>query len=168
MDQLLNPDTGLMFWTIVTFLAMLFLLKRFAWGPLLHAIEERERKMREERSAAEKARAEAQRIQGELEARFSAIDAKALETLARATREAEVLRGRHAAQAQEEAKRLLDKTRAELEEEKRRLVVELRKEVGALAVSVAEKVMRRSVDESVRKTALEQFLKELDASGSGN
>ncbi len=165
MDKLLNPEPGLMIWTIVTFISMVFLLKKFAWGPLLHSIEAREEKMRSEREAAEQARAEAQRIQADLEARLADIDAKSREMLAEAAKQAEALRARHSAEAKEEAERLMAKTRAGLEEEKRRLTVELRQEVASLSVAAAEKLVRKSVDAGVRKTVLDQFFEELGKAG---
>ena len=92
MDKLLQPDTGLMFWTILTFLTMVFLLSKFAWGPLLHSIEERERRMREDREGAEKARAEAERIQKDLELKLAGLEARTRETMAQAQKEADALR----------------------------------------------------------------------------
>lgn len=163
MEKLLQPDIGLMFWTVLTFLAMVFLLKQFAWGPLLHAVEERERRLKEDREAAEKARADAQKIQADLEARLASLDAKSREVLAEAQKEAEALRARHSAEAKEEAERLMEKTRASLEEEKRRLVVQLRQEVAALSVAAAEKLMRKTVDAGVRKTVLDRFFQDLEA-----
>lgn len=168
MGDILNPDFGLMFWTVVTFLSLVFILGKFAWGPLLHAIEEREEKMRSERAAAEKARAEAQRIQVELEAKLDAIDAKAKEVLAAASKEAEALRARHSAEAKGEADRLMAKTRAQLEEDKRHLVADLREEVAALSVAAAEKLMRKSVDAGVKKAVLDEFFSDLDKQGKAN
>ncbi|MBI4387313.1 MAG: F0F1 ATP synthase subunit B [Elusimicrobia bacterium] len=154
MQQLFTPDFGLMIWTVVTFLLLVLILGRYGWRPLIDAIEARERTLREEREAAEKARLEAQRIEAELKAGLAAIDAKAQQVMARAAQEAEALRQKHTAQAQADAKRLLDKARAELEEEKRRLVVELRSEVGRLAIAATEKIVRKTVDEGVQKGAL--------------
>ena len=71
MDTLLNPDTGLVIWTVVTFLCLVFLLKKFAWGPLVGAIEEREAKLRADREGAEAARRQAEGIRAELEQRIA-------------------------------------------------------------------------------------------------
>ena len=162
MEQLFTPDIGLMVWTVVTFLLLVWILTRFGWGPIVAAIEAREERLRQEREAAERARADAERIQKELEARLAEIDAKARETLARAGKEAEALMARHTAQAQQEARKLMDKTRAELEEEKRRLIVELRTEVASLAMQAAEKLVHKTVDEQVRKSTMDRFFKELE------
>ncbi len=168
MEKLLQPDTGLMIWTIVTFLIMVFLLKTFAWGPLLHSVEERERRLKEDREAAEKARSEAQKIQADLEAKLNALDAKSREVLAQAQKDAEALRAKPSAEAKEEAARLMEKTRAGLEEEKRRLVGELRQEVAKFSVQAAEKLVRKTVDAGVRKSVLDQFFVDLDKTEKKN
>ena len=81
MDKLLNPDTGLIIWTIVTFLCLVFILKAAARGPLLHAIEDRENRIKAVKEGAERARAEAERIQKELMAQMDGVHAKSRELL---------------------------------------------------------------------------------------
>lgn len=162
MDTLLNPDKGLIIWTIITFLSLVFLLKKFAWGPLLAAVEERESAMRRERELAEKARREAEDIQRRLDGRLAAIEAEAKERLAQAGREGEAARERIRAQAEEDARKLVEKTRGQLEEDKRRLVGELRREVAELSAQAAERLMKKTVDSGVRKTVLDQFFADMD------
>jgi F-type H+-transporting ATPase subunit b len=167
MDKLLNPDTGLMIWVIVTFLCLVVILKSFAWGPLLKAIEAREGRIKGDRDAAEKARSEAERIQKELEAQLAGVLAKSKEMLAAATKDGEALRARLKAEAEADAQAIKDKTTAELAAEKGRLVGELRKDVANLSVLAAEKLMRKSVDEGVQKSVLESFFHDMDSSRSG-
>jgi F-type H+-transporting ATPase subunit b len=167
MDKLIVPDTGLMFWTIVTFLCLVFILKKAAWGPLLHSIEARESRLKADREGAEKARAEAERIQKELEAQMAGVQQKSKELLAAATKDGEALRARLKAEAEADAQAIKEKTSADLAAEKNRLVADLRKEVASLSVLAAEKLMRKSVDEGVQKTVLEGFFKDLESSKSG-
>ena len=166
MDSLLNPDPGLYIWTIVSFLVLVGLLKVFAWGPLLRAVEEREHAMRRERELAEAARQEAEDIQRRLSEKLEGVSAQAQEILSQAGREGSALRERLKKDAEEEAKRLLEKSREQLAEEKARLVLELRKEVAALSVQAAERLLQKSVDPGVRKETLDQFLKEIEARGA--
>ncbi|MBI4371569.1 MAG: F0F1 ATP synthase subunit B [Elusimicrobia bacterium] len=164
MDKLLTPDTGLMFWTVVTFLALVFILKKAAWGPLLRAVDEREARLKADREAAEKARADAERIQKDLEARLAGAHARGQEIVSQALKDGELLRGRLKAEAEADAQAIKDKTAAELAAEKNRLVGELRGEVARLSVLAAEKLLRRTVDDDVQKTVLDGFFKDLDAS----
>lgn len=168
MDKLLNPDTGLLIWTIVTFLCLVFILKKMAWGPLLHAIEERESKMRGDLEGAQKARNEAEKIKNDLEAQMSGLQAKSRELLAQAQKESDALRAQLKAAAEADSAKIREKTMQELSEEKERLVRDLRKEVAGLSLMAAEKLMRKSVDEGVQKTVLEGFFKDLDTQKGKN
>ncbi|MFI5347627.1 MAG: F0F1 ATP synthase subunit B [Elusimicrobiota bacterium] len=167
MDQLIVPDTGLMFWTIVTFLCLVFILKKMAWGPLLHSIEAREGRIKADREGAEKARAEAERIQKEFEAHMAGAQAKSKEMLAAALKDGEALRAKLKAEAEADALAIKTKTTADLAAEKNRLVGELRKEVVSLSVLAAEKLMRKTVDAGVQKTVLDGFFKDLESSKAG-
>ena len=167
MDKLLNPDTGLMIWVIVTFLCLVGILKLFAWGPLLGAIEAREGRIKADREGAERARAEAERIQKDFEAQMAGVQAKAKELLAAAMKDGEALRAKLKAEAEADAQGIKDKTMADLAAEKNRLVGELRKDVADLSVAAAAKLMRKSVDEGVRKTVLDGFFKDLESSKAG-
>ncbi|MEK7388197.1 MAG: F0F1 ATP synthase subunit B [Elusimicrobiota bacterium] len=167
MDKLLSPDAGLMIWTIVTFLCLVTILKVFAWGPLLHAVEEREARLKADREGAEKARSEAERIQRELEAQLAGVQLKSKDLLAAAAKDGEALRSRLKAEAEADAQAIREKTSADLAAEKDRLVGDLRKEVAQLSVMAAEKLMRKSVDDGVKKTVLEGFFKDLDSSKAG-
>ncbi|MFI5360740.1 MAG: F0F1 ATP synthase subunit B [Elusimicrobiota bacterium] len=167
MDKLLNPDTGLMIWVILTFLSLVAILKLFAWGPLLGAIEAREGRIKADREGAEKARAEAERIQKDFEAQMAGVQAKTKELLAAATKDGEALRAKLKAEAEADAQAIKDKTMADLASEKNRLVGELRKETADIAVQAAEKLMRKTVDAGVQKTVLDGFFKDLESSKAG-
>ena len=168
MEKLFSADLGLMVWTVATFLLLLAFLAKFGWPALLESIEERERHLHEEREAAERARKEAQRIQADLESKLAGLEAKSQEILSKAMKEAEALRAKHSSEAQQEAKRLLDKARAEMDEERRRLVVQLRADVAQLAVTAAEKLVHKTIDEGTRKTELDHFFKDLEKGKAKN
>ena len=163
MGDLLSPDLGLTVWTIVTFLALVVILKLTAWGPMLHAIEEREARIKADREGAEKARNDAERIQKELEAQLAGANLKAKEILASATKDGEALRSKLKAEAESDAAAIKAKTTAELAAEKDKLVGELRKEVTTLSVMAAEKLLRKSVDAGTQKTVLDGFFKDLES-----
>jgi F-type H+-transporting ATPase subunit b len=168
MDKLLNPDTGLLIWTIVTFLALVAILKFAAWGPLLHAIEEREARLKADREGAEAARKAAEKIQKELEAQMADVSAKSRELLSQAQKDSDMLRSKLKAEAEADSAKIREKTMTELAEEKDRLVRDLRKEVAGLSLIAAERLMRKSVDDGVQKTVLEGFYKDLDAKKVAN
>jgi F-type H+-transporting ATPase subunit b len=152
MGDLLSPDLGLTVWTIVTFLSLVAILKLFAWGPLLHAVEEREARLKADREGAEKARAEAERIQKELEAQLAGVQAKTKDLLAAATKDGEALRSKLKAEAEADAAAIKAKTTGDL-----------RKEVATLSVLAAEKLLHKSVDAGVQKSVLDGFFKDLES-----
>jgi F-type H+-transporting ATPase subunit b len=162
MDKLFTPDFGLMVWTVVTFVLLLIVLGKFGWGPMIAAIAEREAAMKAEREGAEAARKDAERIKAEMESEMAKLTAKNAEMLAKAQRDSENLRAELKASAESEAQKIREKTLAELAEEKRRLVTEIRKEVSDLSVLAAEKLMRKSVDDGVQKSVLDQFFKDIE------
>jgi F-type H+-transporting ATPase subunit b len=163
MGDLLAPDLGLTVWTIVTFLCLVAILKLFAWGPLLNAVEEREARLKADRDGAEKARAEAERIQRELESQMANVQTKSKDLLAAALRDGEALRAKLKAEAEADAAAIKAKTTADLAAEKDKLVGDLRKEVANLSVLAAEKLLHKSVDAGVQKTVLDGFFKDLES-----
>jgi len=162
MGDLLNPDIGLMIWTIISFLILVVLLRVLAWGPLLASIDAREKGLREERERAEKAREESEKIQQDLEKRMAGATEEAKGLVAQASKDAEALRQKLKGEAEDEAKGLIDKARVQLNDEKNKLVGELREEVVSLSVSAAERLMKKSVDETVQKTVLDDFFSQLE------
>lgn len=165
LDKMLDPHAGLMIWTVISFLVLVGLMRAFAWGPLLGAIEAREEALRRERELAEKARADAEKIQKDLEARLALAQGEVKEIITQANKDGETVRVRLKEEAEKEAKGLLDKARAQLQEDKNRLVGELREEVASLSVMAAERLIKKSVDGDVKKNVLEGFFKDLEKAG---
>ncbi len=150
-----------MIWTIVTFLIMVAILKKIAWGPLLKALDERESKIKADVEAAEKGRAEMERVKAEYEVQMQGIESRAKALLLEAEQKGSQVREGILKDAEAQAKKLQERARQELEAEKERLVRELRTQVGDMSVEIAEKLMRKSIDKKVQEEALADFLKGL-------
>jgi F-type H+-transporting ATPase subunit b len=163
MEKLLQPDIGLMVWTVVTFLIMVAILKKIAWGPLLKVLEDREEKIKMEVAAAEKHRAEMERLKTEYETQLLGIESRARALLSEAEQKGSEAREAILKDAEAQAKKIEARTRAELLAEKERLVLELRSQVGDLSVEIAEKLMRQSLDKKVQDRIVSDFIKNLDA-----
>lgn len=162
MDTLLNPDTGLIIWTILTFLLLVFLLKTFAWGPLLKAIDEREAGLKSDLDRAEEARKSAESLKAELDSKIEGLEAKGREILDQANKEGESIRVKLKGEAEADARKIREKTKVELEGERQKLVRELRKDVAELSVLAAERLVKKTVDAGVQKRVLDDFFKDLD------
>ena len=163
MENLLKPDIGLMFWTVVTFLVMVVILKKIAWGPLLNVLDEREKKIRGEIESAQAHKAEMERLKIEYERQLAEIETRARALLSEAEQKGAQVRDTIVREAESEARKLSEKTRQQLEAEKERLVLELRSEVGNLSVSIAEKLLRQTMDKKSQDKLVQDFLKNLDA-----
>lgn len=162
MDKLLNPDIGLTIWTLVTFVVVVLVLGKFAWGPILAALQEREDKIKSDLSAAESARQGAEKSRLDFEAKMAGLKAETQALLSKAQNDAQKMREDMLKAAQDESARLAEKTRQQLAEEQRRLVAQLRGEVASLAVGAAEKILGKAVDKNIQDKALDDASADLD------
>lgn len=163
MDKLLNPDVGLIIWTVVTFLCVVAFLGKFAWKPILAALEAREGKIKDDLRSAEESRRDAEKSRLDLEAKITDLQSRTQSLLDQAGKDGQKIREDLLKVAREESSRLAEKTRRELSEEQRRLVAELRGDVASLAVGAAEKILGKSVDKTVQEKALRDAASDLDA-----
>lgn len=159
MEKLLQPDTGLIIWTVVTFLLLVLILSKTAWKPILAGIEDRERHIRENIERAEKANAEATALRAQYEQQVAAAQRQMQDLLGQARADGEKARAELVAAARTEADRIVEKGRRDLGGETDRLREELRKEVAALTMDVAEKIISRSIDKKVADEILKESLK---------
>ena len=161
---LVSPNVGLMIWTLLAFLAAMFILRKYAWPAITNALDKRQRAIEESIETAERTRAEAQDILQEYRERLREARAQADEIVARARKAGEV----HEREALEKAKTqredLLEQTRRDIQAETRRAIQEIRAEVADLTVMATEKVTRKSLDKGDQKRLVEEALRELDFS----
>jgi len=137
---------------VVNFLILLFILKRILYKPLLAKMEERTATIQKALDEAKEARAAAAKQQEENEARLRAAYAEAAVVREQALKEAAEESRKHIEAAQAQSRKMVEDTKAQLDAEVRRAREELRREVGDLAVAVAEKLMRKSLrDEDQKK-----------------
>ena len=156
--NLLSPNTGLMFWTLLIFIVLLVILSRFAFKPLTAAVEARERKLEEAIKAAQDDRAKAAEL---LEDQRRAIDSARLEAqrlLADARTTGEKLRAEMLEQTKHQQHELLERARAEIDHERKRAIADLRREAVELALAGASKVIERNLDDQTNRKLVESFL----------
>ena len=161
-NPLVQLDPGLFIWTILTFLALLFLLAKFAWKPLLAALEDRENKIKNSLEDAEKAKAELERINAKSEEIIAKARSEAQSIRLEAKSTAEKIKADIMAQAGEERKKLRDETEKQIQVEKDRAISEIRQEVVSLTISVAEKVVKKNLSKEDNQGLIEDSLKNLE------
>jgi len=161
MDSLLKPDIGLMFWTIVNFLILVFLLAKFAWKPLLKSLQAREDKIAGDVASAQQARQEAQKIQQELEKRLENLakesSAKLKEAAALGAKEREEI----LASAKAEAQTLISQARADIQVQTEKAVEAVKKEVIDTTMLAVKKVIGKEVDAKTDAQLVEDLLKDI-------
>jgi F-type H+-transporting ATPase subunit b len=162
VDRLLQPDIGLIVCTAITFLALVAVLGKFAWRPLLAALKSREDGIRRAIEDAQSARSTADKLKAQYEQELAKAQDKAAQMLAQAQAESQKLREQMLKDTDAESRRLKEQTQRQLEEEKSRISRELRQEVAGLSVRVAEKLLRHSVDRKENEALVKGFMQDLD------
>ncbi len=156
--MLLDPHVGLIIWTIITFLVVLFVLKKFAWPHLLAALDEREQRISDAIAGAEQARKEAEEVLREHRQKLAAADEEARQLVAEAREAGANVRQTIVSQAREEADRMLDQARTSIESEKRVAIAELRRETANLAVQAAGALIDANLDDEKNRGLVDDFI----------
>lgn len=155
-------DFGLSVWTIVVFLVVLFVLGKYAWGPILRALESRETGIREAIEEAGKQRDEAAALLDEHKEQLADARRQAQELIAEGRDAGQRVREEIEAKAREESDRMLERARSEIEREREQAIEALRRESVDLALAAASTVLRRELDESSDRALVEDYLKGLE------
>ncbi|MBE2186001.1 MAG: F0F1 ATP synthase subunit B [Rhodothermales bacterium] len=159
--NLLAPNAGLIFWTAIIFTLLLFLLSKFAWGPVTKALAEREQTIDASIRRAELALAEAKQLQADNDAARRAAEADARKLLADANEAADRARTQRVDELNAELAQRREQAEADLERQKTSLREELRSEVATLAVQAAEKVLRANLDGDANRRLVDDFINTL-------
>jgi len=143
--ELIKPDIGLLFWTVLIFLVLFFVLKRFAWPPILTMLKERETAISNALSAAEKAREEMKEIHADNEKLLREARIQSDEILRRANEIRQETIGKAQNEAIKEYERLLGNARQAIENEKKTAITELQNELARHSINIAEKILREEM-----------------------
>ena len=158
INPLVLPDIGLVFWNTIAFLVLLIVLGKFAWKPMLKAINERESGIEEALLKADKMKAEITAMQNENEA----LLAKAREERATIIKEAKEASEKMVNEAKDKAKseyeRIISDAQAAITQQKNAAMVDVKNQVGALVINVAEKVLRKELS---NKADQESYIKQI-------
>jgi F-type H+-transporting ATPase subunit b len=163
-NPLIQVTPGLMIWTIVCFLITLFVLKRYAFGPIQKAIDERRDRIRQSLEEADRAREEARHLLEEHRQLIASAQTDAEEILSEARRVAEANERRMREELEADRQRRLEETGKQIEAETRRALEQIRAEVVDLSLLAATKVTRKALDDEDHRRLIEEAVGELDFS----
>ena len=158
---MLNTEWGLMVWTLITFGIALFILWKFAFGPIQRVIDERRADIQGSMDAAEEARAEAHRLLEEYKATLAKVRADAEEILERSRTTGEHAKAEIMAEARAQSERVLQKAHEEIERDTRAALRELKGQIAELTALATEKVTARSLNAADQSRFIDEALAEL-------
>ena len=161
MEDLLKPDYGVLLLTVCNFLLLVYLLKKFAWGPVINALEKREDQIAQDKQTAASARQSAQQLKKELDERLAQISNEAAQKMAEAVKAGELQKEQLLAQAKEQAEHLLEQAKTQIEAEKNKALADVRGEIANLSVLAASRVIERQVKEDDADEIVAQVLQEV-------
>lgn len=158
--ELLTPEIGLFIWTLVAFLLVLFILRKFAWKPILKTLNERESGIADSIAAAERVKEEMKQMKSENEV----LLAQAREERSQLLKEAKETKDKIVSEAKEQAKveaaKIIDDARLQIEQQKNAAMTAVKNEIGNLAVDVAEKILRKQLSTQDAQQGLAAMLAE--------
>jgi F-type H+-transporting ATPase subunit b len=161
VENLVRADPGLFFWTIFTFLVLVFLLNRFAWKPLLKALDDRKATIEKSVDDAKRAAAELQQVQEESARLLAQARAEAAGIVTRSRADADRFRDEMRHKAQEDAAAIVKNAEKEIQLETARALAQIRTEAVDLSVAIASKLLRRNIsaadNEALIQEAIGQF-----------
>jgi F-type H+-transporting ATPase subunit b len=155
---LLTLHGGLMVWTLVIFIILLFVLSKYAFGPITAAVRAREQALEDAIAGAKRDREEAAKLLEDHRKQLDASRGESQKLIADARAAAERVRTDLVEQAHQQQTEMLQRARTEIEAEKQRAIAEMRHEAVELAIAAAEKVIERNLDEQSNRKLVESFL----------
>lgn len=157
---LLDVNPGLIVWTIVTFLILIFLLKKVAWKPILSALDQREKDIKNSLEQAEKARDDAKKILDENKANLAKAEEESKKIIDQSRAYAENLKDQMMKESKEQAKKIIDDAGEEIQRRKDAAFDELKEQVAEIAIDAAEKIMKENLDAEKNKQIVNRYLSE--------
>jgi F-type H+-transporting ATPase subunit b len=163
----LEVRPGLIFWTLITFVAVLIVLRMKAWGPILSLVEEREKQINNAIESAKRERALAEQMLADQKAAMAAARLETADMMRKNQQDVEKYREELMAKSRKEAEEFKAQARREIEDQKTKAIAEVRTIAVDLAIEVAGKLINERLDDSRQRALAEQFVKSLPVPPAG-
>ena len=161
LPAFLRFDPGVWCWTAIVFLALLLILRKMAWKPIIASIDERDKTIKDSLDQAAKIQAESLRITEEQNKILAAARHEANALMQSSRQAADDLRRKLEQAANEEKARIIASATAEIESSKRSAMAELKRTTADLSIRIAEKLIQASLDETKQRTLVDQLINEV-------
>jgi F-type H+-transporting ATPase subunit b len=162
-NPLVQPDPGLYIWTIITFLVLLTLLAKFAWGPLLQALESRHALIKKSLDDAQQAKQELERLHLESAQIIKTARAEADAIVSQSRADGDRLREELRQKARADADGIVRNAERQIELESARAIQQIRREAVDLSVMIASKIIGRNLSREDNENLIEEALKQIEA-----
>ena len=162
MKTLLEPNFGLVFWTVVNFFILVVLLAKFAWKPIIKVLDDREKKIKDDISSAQEARAEAQKIKQEMEAKLEEISSQSFQKLKEAQEIANEEKKKILDSAAVQANAMVEQAKAEIAGETQKAIEALKAQMADTTLLALKKIITKQEDETSSRKQVEAVLKEIE------
>lgn len=163
-NPLVQPDPGLFIWTILTFLVLLTLLAKFAWRPLLQALESRQETIRKSLEDAQQAKVELERLNQESAQIIAKARQEADAIITRSRSDGDRLREELRQKARAEADGIVRSAQRQIQAETARALQQIRHEAADLSVAIASKIIQRNISREDNERLIDETLKQLGPS----
>lgn len=158
---MLEVHGGLLAWTVITFLLLLVILRKIAWKPIIEALENRERDIRDALNAAEKARAEADKVSHDYDEMIKKARSEVQQIVAEGKVTGEKVRTSIEENARLKAAEMLENAKGQIEAEREKAIREIQAVVVDLSVKAATKVIEKNLDTDDNRRLIEKTLMEI-------
>jgi F-type H+-transporting ATPase subunit b len=162
MNPLVQPDPGLFIWTILTFLGLLFALKKLAWGPLLEALETRQNAIRKSLDDAQQAKSELERLNAESARIIQQARVEAEGIVSQGRVDGDRLREEIRSKARTEADNIVKNAERQIQLETSRALEQIRREAVDLSVMIASKIIQRNLSREDNERLIDEALKQVE------
>jgi F-type H+-transporting ATPase subunit b len=165
MNPLVQPDPGLFIWTIATFLVLLALLAKFAWRPLLQALEARQQAIRKALDDAQQAKQDLERLNAESAQIVARARVEADAIISQSRSDGERLREEIRQKARGEADNIVKNAERQIQLETTRALEQIRHEAVDLSVMIASKILQRNISKADNERLIDEALRQVTGSG---
>ena len=163
-NPLVRPDPGLFLWTILTFLVLFGLLARFAWRPLMEALDSREERIRKALNEAAKASEEFEKLQQESKQITAKARTEAQSIIAASRKQAETVKEEILQDARSRAESIIEAAEKQIRVEQQKAIAEVRNELVDISVTLATKLIQKNISREDNQSLIEESLRQIQSS----
>ena len=157
----LTVNPGVVIWTLVTFLALLFVLTKVAWKPILKSLNEREKLIKDSLDNAENARKEAEKMIAENKANIRKAEEEGQKLIEQSREYAEKLKNQILDESKSQAKKMIEDAAVEIQRKNAEAFNNLKDQVADIAVQAAEKIIKENLDKEKQVNLVNKFIDDL-------